>query len=239
MDKDKSGALVKQEVVDAVQNDKEVVTFLQTCGRGGLQFLLQPKRIDKAMKELDTSKDGEIDEAEGRESEARGDRPFTGRCTAQAAAIQFKKRVEQLRSARAAEQAAGAEDAAFSEGFPELARVDLRHDGRGFQWVAGSGRDHEGGVKSNKEVIAFLVNCGNKYLQDLLVPARLEATLDELDADLDGEISAPELGARDRRRPEGEAPAARAGPRGARARGARRWRPSRPSSWRPPKRSSR
>ena len=47
-------------------------------------------------------------------------------------------------------------------------------------------------VKSNKEVIAFLVNCGNKYLQDLLVPARLEATLDELDADLDGEISAPE-----------------------------------------------
>ena len=40
--------------------------------------------------------------------------------------------------------------------------------------------------------IAFLVNCGNKYLQDLLVPARLEATLDELDADLDGEISAPE-----------------------------------------------
>ena len=64
MDKDKSGTLVKQEVVDSVQNDKEVVTFLQTCGERNLQFLLQPKRIDKAMKELDTSKDGEIDEDE-------------------------------------------------------------------------------------------------------------------------------------------------------------------------------
>ena len=61
IDEDESGTLEKQEVVDAVQNDKEVVTFLQTCGERNLQFLLQPKRIDKAMKELDTSKDGEID----------------------------------------------------------------------------------------------------------------------------------------------------------------------------------
>ena len=176
MDKDKSGTLVKQEVVDAVQHDKEVVTFLQTCGERNLQFLLQPKRIDKAMKELDTSKDGEIDEDEWEVAIQRG----------------LKKRVEQLQEARARrEQAAAAEDAAFSEAFLNLARqiFDMMD-------VDSSGSLDRGeimkAVKSNKEVIAFLVNCGNKYLQDLLVPARLEATLDELDADLDGEISAPE-----------------------------------------------
>ena len=176
MDKDKSGTLVKQEVVDAVQNDKEVVTFLQTCGERNLQFLLQPKRIDKAMKELDTSKDGEIDEDEWEVAIQRG----------------LKKRVEQLQEARARrEQAAAAEDAAFSEAFLNMARqiFDMMD-------VDSSGSLDRGeimkAVKSNKEVIAFLVNCGNKYLQDLLVPARLEATLDELDADLDGEISAPE-----------------------------------------------
>ena len=104
----------------------------------------------------------------------------------------LKKRVEQLQEARARrEQAAAAEDAAFSEAFLNMARqiFDMMD-------VDSSGSLDRGeimkAVKSNKEVIAFLVNCGNKYLQDLLVPARLEATLDELDADLDGEISAPE-----------------------------------------------
>ena len=104
----------------------------------------------------------------------------------------LKKRVAQLQEARARrEEAAAAEDAAFSEAFLNLARqiFDMMD-------VDSSGSLDRGeimkAVKSNKEVIAFLVNCGNKYLQDLLVPARLEATLDELDADLDGEISAPE-----------------------------------------------
>ena len=176
MDKDNSGTLVKQEIVDAVQNDAEVKKFLQTCGERNLQFLLQPKRIDKAMKELDTSSDGEIDEDEWEVAIQRG----------------LAKRVEQLQEARARREAAAqAEDAAFSEEFLNMARkiFDMMD-------MDGSGSLDRGeimkAVKSNKEVIAFLVNCGNKYLQDLLVPSRLEATLDELDADLDGEISAPE-----------------------------------------------
>ena len=47
-------------------------------------------------------------------------------------------------------------------------------------------------VKANKEVIDFLVNCGNPHLQYLLVPARLEAALAELDTDRSGEVDLPE-----------------------------------------------
>ena len=43
-------------------------------------------------------------------------------------------------------------------------------------------------VKSNQKVIKFLINCGNKNLQYLLVPARLEAALAVLDTDRDGHI---------------------------------------------------
>ena len=47
-------------------------------------------------------------------------------------------------------------------------------------------------VKTDQKVIKFLVNCGNQNLQYLLVPARLEAALNVLDTDRDGEISGPE-----------------------------------------------
>ena len=47
-------------------------------------------------------------------------------------------------------------------------------------------------VKANKKVINFLVNCGNKNLQYLLVPARLEAALAAMDTDHDGTIDADE-----------------------------------------------
>ena len=43
-------------------------------------------------------------------------------------------------------------------------------------------------VKNNQKVIKFLINCGNKNLQYLLVPARLEAALAVLDTDRDGHI---------------------------------------------------
>ena len=51
-------------LVDAktqVTNDKKVISFLGSCGEPNLQFLLQPKRLEKALKVLDTSQDGEID----------------------------------------------------------------------------------------------------------------------------------------------------------------------------------
>ena len=47
-------------------------------------------------------------------------------------------------------------------------------------------------VSSDQKVIDFLVNCGNPNLQYLLVPARLELALNQLDTDSDGEIDACE-----------------------------------------------
>ena len=47
-------------------------------------------------------------------------------------------------------------------------------------------------VTSNKKVISFLVNCGNKNLQYLLVPSRLEAALAAMDTDNDGSIDCDE-----------------------------------------------
>ena len=38
----------------------------------------------------------------------------------------------------------------------------------------------------------FLKDCGNKFLQDMLVPRRLRAALTEIDADGSGEIDKPE-----------------------------------------------
>ena len=47
-------------------------------------------------------------------------------------------------------------------------------------------------VKSNQKVIKFLINCGNKNLQYLLVPARLEAALAAMDTDNDGHVDIDE-----------------------------------------------
>ena len=47
-------------------------------------------------------------------------------------------------------------------------------------------------VSTSQEVINFLINCGNKNLQYLLVPARLDAALNAMDTDRDGHIDADE-----------------------------------------------
>ena len=41
-------------------------------------------------------------------------------------------------------------------------------------------------------MIDFLTNCGNKNLQYLLVPARLDSALAQMDTDRDGEFSLSE-----------------------------------------------
>ena len=61
IDKDDSGTLDKAEVVDAVKNDKKVIKFLCNCGNQNLQYLLVPSRLDKALAEMDTDRDGHID----------------------------------------------------------------------------------------------------------------------------------------------------------------------------------
>ena len=47
-------------------------------------------------------------------------------------------------------------------------------------------------VRADKEVINFLINCGNPNLQYLLVPSRLDAALNAMDTDRDGHIDADE-----------------------------------------------
>ena len=98
------------------------------------------------------------------------------------------KRLEQLAAERERrERAAEKADAEFSNEFLNAAR-------KCFEMID----DDQSGtlekaeivtaVKSNQKVIKFLINCGNKNLQYLLVPARLEAALAVLDTDRDGHI---------------------------------------------------
>ena len=47
-------------------------------------------------------------------------------------------------------------------------------------------------IQGNQKVIKFLVNCGNKNLQYLLVPSRLDKALTEMDTDRDGHIDIDE-----------------------------------------------
>ena len=61
IDKDQSGTLTKKEIVDAIANDKEVITFLNDCGNPSLQYLLVPSRLEAALAQLDSDRDGEID----------------------------------------------------------------------------------------------------------------------------------------------------------------------------------
>ena len=42
IDKDEGGTLDKGEIVRAVKEDAEVISFLETCGEENLQFLLVP-----------------------------------------------------------------------------------------------------------------------------------------------------------------------------------------------------
>jgi len=46
--------------------------------------------------------------------------------------------------------------------------------------------------RRNQKVINFLINCGNKNLQYLLVPSRLDKALAEMDTDRDGHIDIDE-----------------------------------------------
>ena len=176
IDKDDSGSLAIDEITTAVKSDKVVKDFLKTCGDETLMFLLQPKRLDHALRELDTDGSGEVDIDEWEEAIRRG----------------LSKRLEQLADERERrERAAAAEDEAFSAEFLFAARkvfMMIDEDDSGTL----TKEEITTAVKANKEVIDFLVNCGNPNLQYLLVPARLEAALAELDTDRSGEVDLPE-----------------------------------------------
>ena len=176
IDKDGGGTLSTDEIVTAVKEDKDVIHFLKTCGEENLQFLLVPARLKKSLDYLDTDGSGELDVAEWEAAINRG----------------LAKRLEQMaderaRAARAAEKA----DAEFSVEFLNAARkcfemIDVDESGTLEK------EEVVVALRGNKKVINFLVNCGNKNLQYLLVPARLDAALNAMDTDRDGHIDADE-----------------------------------------------
>ena len=64
IDVDESGYLDKDEIIDAVRANKQVINFLQTCGNQNLMYLLEPARLQQALAVLDTDRDGQIDASE-------------------------------------------------------------------------------------------------------------------------------------------------------------------------------
>ena len=175
IDADGSGTLEKAEVVDAVKNNQKVIKFLETCGNPNLQYLLVPARLESALQQLDTDRDGHIDESEWEE------------CIE----VALSAKLEQREAKREAQAKAAAEVAAFTLDFKNAAR-------RCFELID----KDEGGtldkgeivraVKEDAEVISFLETCGEENLQFLLVPERLEASLDALDTSKDGELDIDE-----------------------------------------------
>ena len=139
-------------------------------------FLLHPPRLKKALEVLDTDGSGEVDVDEWETAINRG----------------LAKRLEQMAKERERrERAAAAADEEFSAEFLTAAR-------KVFQMID----DDDSGtlekaeivtaVRANREVIKFLTDCGNKNLQHLLVPSRLESALAQMDTDHDGTIDADE-----------------------------------------------
>jgi len=107
IDKDGGGTLSHSEIVDAVANDKEVISFLKTCGEENLMFLLHPPRLKKALEALDADGSGEIDVEEWETAINKG----------------LAKRLEQLAIERERrERAALRDDAEFSTEFLNAAR---------------------------------------------------------------------------------------------------------------------
>ena len=61
LDVDDGGTLSGDEIVRGVEEDEEVVKFLINCGNEYLAALLKPKKLEKALIEIDTDGSGEVD----------------------------------------------------------------------------------------------------------------------------------------------------------------------------------
>ena len=138
--------------------------------------MLVPSRLEAALEALDTDRSGEIDAMEWEE----------------AIELALKAKLEQRRVEREQAQSANrAEIEAFTAEFLNAARecflmIDKDNSGT----LTKTEIVHS--VSSDKSVKDFLQNCGEPNLQFLLVPARLEASLDALDTSKDGELDMDE-----------------------------------------------
>ncbi len=170
------GAGTTERPLHASFPPQEVITFLNDCGNPNLQYLLVPARLEAALEALDTDRSGEIDAMEWE------------------AAIEtaLKAKLEQRRVEREQAQSANrAEIEAFTAEFLNAARecflmIDKDNSGTLTK------KEIVHSVSSDKSVKDFLQNCGEPNLQFLLVPARLEASLDALDTSKDGELDMDE-----------------------------------------------
>ena len=176
IDKDDSGTLDKAEIVDAVKNDKKVIKFLCNCGNQNLQYLLVPSRLDKALAEMDTDRDGTIDADEWE----------------QCIEIALQNKL----AARAAKRELDAKNAAkeieaFTSDFLNAARKCFNLIDKDMSGTLEIDEIIQA-VKTDQEVISFLQNCGEENLQFLLQPARLKKALKALDTDGSGEIDVEE-----------------------------------------------
>ena len=153
-----------------------MIKFLVNCGNKNLQYLLVPSRLDKALAEMDTDRDGTIDADEWE----------------QCIEIALQNKL----AARAAKRELDAKNAAkeieeFTNEFLSAARRCFElidKDGGGTLSTA----EIVNAVKTDEEVIKFLRNCGEENLQFLLQPARLKKALEVLDEDGSGEIDVEE-----------------------------------------------
>ena len=176
LDVDDGGTLSRDEIVRGVEEDEEVVKFLINCGNEFLAALLKPKKLEKALIEIDTDGSGEVDLEEWEAAVLAG----------------LEKRLQAMAEDRERrERAAAAADGQFTAEFLKLAEeifdmIDedksdtLTHD------------ELTNAVKHNRKVQDFLKGCGNKNLQYLLVPSRLQNALKVMDTNDDGEIDRSE-----------------------------------------------
>ena len=192
-----------------------MIDFLTNCGNKNLQYLLVPSRLEAALAQLDSDRDGEID------------------CNEWEDAIEtaLRNKLAQRAKAREAQaKAAAKEIAKFTSEFLNAARQCFTASARGarhsFQLASRRRRgscavrrmksptarlprridkDNSGtlekpeivrAVKEDKKVIDFLKNCGEENLQFLLHPPRLDKALDALDTDKSGELDIEECTAR-------------------------------------------
>ena len=141
-----------------------------------MQYLLVPSRLDKALNEMDTDRDGHIDIDEWEE------------CIE----IALKNKLAERAAKRELDAlAAQREIAEFTGDFLNAARKCFElidKDGGGTLSTA----EIVNAVKTDEEVIKFLRNCGEENLQFLLQPARLKKALEILDEDGSGEIDVEE-----------------------------------------------
>ena len=141
-----------------------------------MQYLLVPSRLDKALAEMDTDRDGSIDADEW---EQCIEIALQNKLAARAA----KRELDAKNAAK--------EIAAFTSDFLNAARKCFNLIDKD---MSGTLEIDEivTAVKTDQEVISFLQNCGEENLQFLLVPARLKKSLDYLDTDGSGELDVDE-----------------------------------------------